>query len=118
MWKREFNQVFAKASEFEGDAFSETLVVCLVDQYRDHVFSLIAQSYSSLSSQSCARMIGLSIEETIAKAEKNGWELQENGTVLKPKRKGEGGKEAVISPEVLQKLTSYVTYLEDSVGFK
>jgi hypothetical protein len=74
----------------------------LIDNLRQDNVKLVAKSHSSISIQSCAELLGLSHEGTVARCQSLGWSIQ--GDFIKPVELS-SAKPQTLNADQLQALT-------------
>ena len=115
LWQDDMKEAFQALSALQLEDVDSVLAKHVHDALSARMFSLIAKSYSSISTESLAENVGLSEEEAVARAKQLGWSVEEGGKALAPSDKGMAGPTAEVSPDVLKLLTKYVAYLESAV---
>ena len=81
----------------------------LIDNVRKEQVELVAKSHSTISIQSCSQLLGLTLEDAVARCQSMGWAVQ--GEFIRP-IKSSAPVTQTLSADQLQALTDYVCSLD------
>ncbi|KAG5329162.1 CSN8 protein, partial [Acromyrmex charruanus] len=115
MWQRNWPAVHT-ALNVEWSEDVKDVMIALKDNVRERVMRLISKAYSSLNLTTMATMSGMSLDEVRQAAIDRGWIV--DGTIVQPRKQIDEEQysqsdKICLTEEQLQKLTQFVSFLEN-----
>lgn len=112
MWQRDWPGTHA-ALNFEWNRDVAEIMNALKERIRERAIALVENAYSSLDITTFSNMTGLSVTDARQVLQEKGWNL--TGTTVRPVKveKEESSIHETITEEQLNKLTQFVSFLEN-----
>ncbi|XP_018346478.1 PREDICTED: COP9 signalosome complex subunit 8 [Trachymyrmex septentrionalis] len=115
MWQRNWPAVHT-ALNVEWSEDVKDVMTALKDNVRERVMRLISKAYSSLNLMTMATMSGMSLDEARQAAIDRDWTV--DGTIVQPRKQIDEEQysqsdKICLTEEQLQKLTQFVSFLEN-----
>lgn len=112
MWQRDWQGTHA-ALNFEWNMGVSEIMNALKERIRERAIALVENAYSSLDITTFSNMTGLSVTEAREILQEKGWNI--TGTTVRPVKveKEEPSIHETITEEQLNKLTQFVSFLEN-----
>ncbi|CAN6452576.1 unnamed protein product [Victoria cruziana] len=111
LWTRDYAGVYEALHGFDWSPEIQALVSTLTERYRNKIFQLLLNAYSTISVADTARFLGLSEEDATKYGLKHGWTIDPALQMLTV-TKMPVVSEQKLDPGKLQSLTEYVFHLE------
>nr|CAG4652224.1 EOG090X0F3A [Triops cancriformis] len=113
LWKKESAETFV-ALRREWPELIKPFMTLLENLLREKTVDLIGRAYSSIKPEDMGNMVGMSgPQDAIVLAKELGWEHQLESNMIIPKAKLQTAPLAVLAEEQLNRLTQYVSFLEN-----
>merc|ERR1712179_115083 len=120
LWKRDFENVYVKASAVEWSSVTKPLIDHLCASLRTRMTTLIANAYSVIAVPDVSKLLGFSVDEAMEFARSQTWVVDDENQLIKPKKVNtynnnvvSNGKSVETFDQLMNSLTDYVTFLEN-----
>ncbi|XP_014249791.1 COP9 signalosome complex subunit 8 [Cimex lectularius] len=111
MWQRELPAVYTALSSTSWTDNVKPIMVGLKDKVREKCIGLVCKAYSSLNLEMLSLLLGMTTQEAIELAKKNGWNIEDN--IIFPVQQTSIPVNITSTEQQLHKLTNFVSFLEN-----
>jgi len=112
MWQRDLPAIYECLQREWPDRLKPTMHKIL-ESVRKRTISVVSNAYSSISAQDFSMLVGLSKEKALEVATENGWTYNTEKDMILPKKPPEPSSSVTPSEQQLQRLTEFVSFLEN-----
>lgn len=113
MWKRDLPGTYKALGSCVWSENIAEIMKCVQENVKARAVNLIAQAYSSITLDKVAAMTGCSYDEAGKSSLDRGWNVEADIHMVHPVRPPAGSGTHISSEDQLQKLTDFVSYLEN-----
>ncbi|CAK1603068.1 unnamed protein product [Parnassius mnemosyne] len=113
LWKKDLAGTYQTIAAYTWTEPIANIIKALEEKVRERAFNLIGRSYSFISLDTVISMTGLNKEAALHVCKERKWELDEDGTTIKPVPPVQPAPLHTSSEDQLFKLTEFVSFLEN-----
>ncbi|XP_049868820.1 COP9 signalosome complex subunit 8 [Pectinophora gossypiella] len=113
MWKKDLAGTYQALAAYTWTEPVSNIIRALEEKVRERALNLIGRSYSTVSIDTVVSMTGLSRDAVLHMCQDRKWDLDEDGTTIKPIPPTQPAPLHTSSEDQLFKLTEFVSFLEN-----
>jgi len=113
VWNKKCPEIYQSCQAFNWSPGTVLFVQAFAEKFRERTFKLISNSYSNISTQDLANLLGLGEQDAIILAIQHGWTHDATSKSVAPKPIVSVARQGA-SLKQLQQLTDYVCFLEEN----